>query len=134
MKVSVSYEDRTYGNSTHSKASEIRITGWKNLTIKIAYKEPQPGRSWDWQSAATVGGAEIHLSIDDAKALANALSEFSREAEKSDPMEWQTYAVLRLRNDHKAELEMLKEETISFEELENELEGDEKEWNELLNP
>ena len=74
MKVSVSYNERTYGNSSRSTASEITISGiGTNVDMKIQFKQPQPGRSWDWMSSASVGGASIEMSCNDAIALAEAL-------------------------------------------------------------
>jgi len=103
MKVSVSYGERTYGNSAHSKASEIRVYGSeKNVSIKINFKVPQPGRSWDWLSAGSVGGAELQLSMADARALAHALLDFSSALETHDPFKESMYARLRIRDGFKA--------------------------------
>jgi hypothetical protein len=74
VKVSVSYNERTYGNSSRSTASEIDIRrDGANVDLTIQFKHPQPGRSWDWMNSATVGGASIEMSLIDAKALAEAL-------------------------------------------------------------
>ena len=78
MKVAVSYDERTYGNSTRSTASEVTISGKElHVDMKIQFKEPQAGRSWDWMSTASVGGAAIEMSLADAKALAEALLAFA---------------------------------------------------------
>ena len=107
MKVSVTYQDRTYGNATRSPASEIDISGYDNerLVMKIQFKEPQKGRSWDWLSAATVGGAELEIAIDDAKALANALLAYVSKFEEMGRTG--TVSVrLRLLDGHPAEQNM----------------------------
>ena len=74
MRVAVSYQGRTYGNSTWSTASEISIGGSAgSVYLSVNFKEPQPGRSWDWMSSASVGGATIEMRLADARALAEAL-------------------------------------------------------------
>lgn len=78
MKVSVTYNERTYGNSSRSTASEVYISGTsQKVDMKINFKKPQPGRSWDWMSSASVGGANIEMSLADAKAIAEALLTFA---------------------------------------------------------
>lgn len=101
MKVSVAYGQRTYGNSEHSKASEVTISGSSNLHITIEYKEAQPGRSWDWLTAGSVGGAEIELRLDDARAIATILLDYCKAIETHDPFEEDMYARLRLREGRK---------------------------------
>lgn len=109
MKISVSYNERIYGNSIHSDANEIIISGNRIVRMQIKYKQPQQGRSWDWLSAATVGGAEIEMSIEDAKSLAVALNNFCEASENSNVMEETIYSLIRLRNGYKSEEEIFKE-------------------------
>lgn len=96
MKVSVSYGKKTYGNSLPSNATEVEINESKNCRIKIDFKKSQPGKSWDWLSRGSVGGAEIELDIEDAKALASLILEYAEIAETHDVMEFDYYAVARL--------------------------------------
>lgn len=97
MKVSVSYGDRTYGNSSRSTASEVAISGYgTHVDMKIKFKNPQPGRSWDWMSSASVGGASIEMSLSDAKALAEALLTFA-VVKESDEDNKLVNVTLRLR-------------------------------------
>jgi|SRR5699024_10438577 len=113
MKVSVYYGERTYGNSTHCKASEIRISGSStNVHIKIDYKKTEPGRSWNWLDAGSVGGAEIEMSLSDAQALANMLNEFASALDTYDPFEESMYARLRLREGHKPKQKIVKRKGV----------------------
>ena len=102
MKVSVSYGKKTYGNSLPSDATEVEISGSKHCRIKIDFKKSQPGKSWDWVSRGSVGGAEIELDIEDAKALAKLILEYAEIAETHDVMEYDYYAVARLLKDKSA--------------------------------
>jgi len=110
VKVSVSYGERVYGNSTHSEASEIRISGSStNISINIDYKAPQSGRGWDWLSAGSVGGAKIEMSLADAQALANALLEFASALVTHDPFKESMYARLRIRDGFKAKQKIVRD-------------------------
>lgn len=98
MKISVSYGDRTYGNSQPSKATEVRISGsHTKVTLNVGFKKPMSGRSWDWLSAGSVGGAKLEMPLDDAKALAQAILEFAAALEGHDPLQESMRAVVRMR-------------------------------------
>jgi len=88
VKVTVSYGKRAYGNNQPSQATEINVTGSKTCHIKIDFKESLHGRSWDWLSCGSVGGAKIELGMEDAKSLAKLILEYAKFAEKYDPMEY----------------------------------------------
>lgn len=102
MKISVSYGDRTYGNSQPSQATEVRIYGSQTkVHINIGFKKPKLGRSWDWMSAGSVGGADLELPLDDAKALARAILDFAAALPTHDPMQESMNALVRMREGNK---------------------------------
>lgn len=110
MKISVSYGDRTYGNGWPSKATEIRIFGSKaKLRIQLGFKKPQPGRSWDWLSAGSVGGAAMEMPLADAKALAQAILNFDAALPTHDPMQQSMHVQVRLREDTEPEVTLVRE-------------------------
>lgn len=112
MKISVSYGDRTYGNSMPSEATEVRISGTEaRVGVRMEFKKPQPGRSWDWLSAGSVGGARLDLSLADAKAIAQGLLEFAAALEHHDPFEEQMHARVRLRAGKKPEIKIVRSRT-----------------------
>jgi hypothetical protein len=96
MKITVSYGNKTYGNSLPSEASDVEISGSQKCRIKINFKASKPGKSWDWASRGSVGGAELELDMNDAKSLAKLILEYSEIAESHSPMEYDFYASARL--------------------------------------
>lgn len=112
MKISVSYGDRTYGNSQPSCATEIRISGSQSrVCIKVEFKQPKPGRSWDWLSAGSVGGAKLELGLADANALAQGLLEFVAALENYDPFNEQMHTRVRLRECEKPDVQVVRSST-----------------------
>lgn len=101
MKVSVSYGNRTYGNGEPSRATEVRISGSRTkVTLDVAFKESMSGRSWDWLSAGSVGGAKLEMPLEDAMALAQAIQDFAAALESHDPLQESMRTLVRMREGH----------------------------------
>lgn len=110
MKVSVSYGERTYGNAFASKATEIRVWGSQaKMHIDLGFKKPQQGRSWDWLSAGSVGGATMEMPLADAKALAQAILDFAEALPTYEPMKESMHAQVRLRESTKPRVKLVRE-------------------------
>lgn len=101
MIVTVNYSKRTYGNSEPSTASEIHVSGYKCININIDFKRSQDGRGWNWATCGSVGGADIQMNIDDARAFARLILEYADIAENHNPFESNPYGLLLIHDGSK---------------------------------
>ena len=121
MQVTVKYGSKSYGNRERSKATKVVVDSNGTTRIRIDFLKPQTGRSWDWLSAGSVGGAEIELSQEDALALARMLldvAEANTEVDKEyDAMDLDRpcpYGVLKFLEGHAPEAEVRDREVDGY--------------------
>jgi hypothetical protein len=76
MKITVKYGDRWFGNDFPSPdftAHVKRNPFTEGVNLELVFVRPQAGRGANWSNKGFVSGANLILSLDEARALAAAL-------------------------------------------------------------